>query len=242
MLWNKQLKEFRCLLTSTNTKGCQRRFTVGVHRKIIWPLLFFFIVSCGQANTDKADGKDQPIEAALAKIETSPHILSLLNQCPAKYYASAGMRNTEFNDYQDLCREKPGKCLRKCENRKASYCQSLAYVIQRDIPEPEHYSDALFAHSCALGIPSGCTNRAAGISHDEEIHSFDIPDCLVNSYKITCEDGDAWGCTMYGLELLEQESPKTKAARKALNKSCRIAPEFEACQRAKSLLAELNEE
>ncbi|GJL94200.1 MAG: hypothetical protein DHS20C05_06050 [Hyphococcus sp.] len=197
--------------------------------------LLLLCTACSNAE----DGRS--LETTLAKIEASSSLTERLPLCPAKYYGKAGSRNRQYTSYEEECTDHPGKCLRLCENGFGSYCHSLAYIVQEQFEKPDAYSHALFAASCAIGIPSGCTNRAAGMSPDDKHdYKFDLSDCLIQSYKLSCDDNEAWGCTMHGFELLEANENNLLQARASFNKACAIDPDFEACTAAKSLLGEDN--
>lgn len=129
-------------------------------------------------------------------------------------------------------------CLRKCVSGDAASCYWLAQSVQEKAEKP--VSEALFQRACALGIASGCTNRAAGML----IAARDDPSvlaCTYRSFERTCALGDAWGCTMQALQLarglgVEADS---KEALRVLQGACRNGGDDPACQSGEALRQEI---
>jgi TPR repeat protein len=65
--------------------------------------------------------------------------------------------------------------------------------------------------------------------------------CQFRSFKIACRENDAWGCAMLGQSYQYGEGVTRSAsmARSAFRKSCRLAPDFEACSFARDGIREL---
>lgn len=132
-------------------------------------------------------------------------------------------------------------CLATCTAGASQACYWLAYEIQQARVE-KMASETLYQRACQLGEMSGCTNRAAGLSSDNEDASAQA--CAAQTFSKTCAAGDPWGCTMSALHLSRGLGVKQDKAQalQALEKSCKYGPADEACQYGtelkKSLLAE----
>jgi len=128
------------------------------------------------------------------------------------------------------------ECLRNCRAGNAGDCYASALVLQRvktDSPIPS----ALFLRACALGVASGCTNRAAAMDS-----GAGIP-CAVRTFAAACERDDPWACTMIGMHLVRGIGidKDHERARQALSKSCRYGETDEACRAAKALTKEIGD-
>jgi TPR repeat protein len=106
-----------------------------------------------------------------------------------------------------------------------------------------HFSEALFLRACRLGITSGCTNRAAGMTHLAP-ETAESNACAARTLAQTCRRDDPWGCTMYGYHLMRgagvQKDPDL--AIRMFRRACRINESFAACTKAKLLLKKIEDE
>lgn len=182
----------------------------------------------------------QPIPAVagdagklLQDLEASPPgWLPAPDKCPADVMPA---RETPLDYSIEQCAAAPEGCLRSCRTGNASDCYAAALVL-REIRH-NRVSEALFLRACALGIVSGCTNRAAGMERDEG------PACAIQTYQKACDRDDPWACTMIGFHLARGigVAEDRERARQALSKSCRFGESDQACEYAKRLMEELGD-
>ncbi len=141
----------------------------------------------------------------------------------------------------DSCKITPGICLMKCKAGKGGSCYWLAYAVQQGGGKTQT-SEALFQRACELGVASGCTNHAAGISAAAPNDNA-VQRCAVRTYKKTCALDEPWGCTMYALHLARGIGVKADpdAALRVLNQKtpCKYGNDDPACRNAKALKAQL---
>jgi hypothetical protein len=177
---------------------------------------------------DAADAAKKVLEGMEA---TKPAWLPSLDQCPADLMPA---RETKSGFYQGRCESALQQCLNDCGAGKGGDCYASALVLQKvkaDSPIP----GALFLRACALGVTSGCTNRAASMDSGPGIP------CAVRTFAAACDRDDPWACTMIGMHLargigIDKDHER---ARQALSKSCRHGEADEACRAAKALLTEI---
>jgi len=173
-------------------------------------------------------------------------------QCPVDIWRKAtGIADSILPaltvDYE-RCEADVLACARLCfDGRSGDACFETARVIQDNTPQDQQTkTEAMFAQACATGSAAGCTNRGAGIIQDQLPDKFrgnsdEMKRCTFRTFKLSCGERDAWGCTMFGMALQRGEgSLKDEAAAlAAYNKSCEIDPDFIACQYAKSAMKTL---
>jgi TPR repeat protein len=180
-----------------------------------------------------------PQEGALRALQGRPGWLFVADRCPADVMP-AGEVTWQGDD--NLCETNLPGCLDRCQQRDARACYEGALQVQRLGNEPA--SEALFLRACTLGIPSGCTNRAAGMTKNGNEGDAAVR-CAVRTFQRTCEANDPWGCTMFGWHLMEGlgiERDRARAGR-ILKLACvRYGKEDPACQRALELLQQLAQE
>jgi hypothetical protein len=164
---------------------------------------------------------------------------ALASRCPASL-----MPKQPTSDYLSRNNCKPGEfkaCQSRCTRGESGACYWLSYGLQQGGADPRA-AEVLYQRSCQLGIVSGCTNRAAGMSLDNP-GDEGIQTCAVETFSKACELDDPWACTMHALHLIRGigTRPDKELALKALEKSCKYGPDDEACSAAismkKSLLA-----
>ncbi|MER8546018.1 hypothetical protein NKH41_09785 [Mesorhizobium sp. M1169] len=170
-------------------------------------------------------------------------------QCPADIWRRASgaddaLFSTPGIDYQG-CEKDVLACARRCfDGRRGEACFETARVIQEHSPEDKQWTEEMFAQACATGSIGGCTNRGAGIllgrlGLNKLLAAGSANEsCPYRTFKLSCNEGDAWGCTMYGSALQHGEgvSADEAEAMAAYKKSCEIAVEFDACRYAKALM------
>jgi len=147
--------------------------------------------------------------------------------CPAELAPAR-----EVNDRTNSRDCGPGKlkaCLSRCRAGGAGACYWLGQAIRGE-GRNQQAAEVLYQRSCRLGIASGCTNRAAGLSFEAK-DSEAAQVCAVRTFEKTCALNDPWGCTMYGLHLSQGVGTPVNndLAIQVLKKSCRYGPQDEAC-------------
>jgi hypothetical protein len=171
----------------------------------------------------------------LADMEVSkPAWLPSLDSCPADVMPA---RETKISYHDGRCQDTLEQCLRGCGAGSANDCYASAVVLQtakRDSSIPE----ALFVRACALGVTSGCTNRAARMVSE---HAGDP--CAIRTFTAACDRLDPWACTMIGFHLIRGigVGKDHKRARELLSRSCRYGGFDEACRYGKALLKEISD-
>lgn len=176
-------------------------------------------------------GASDAIEAQLKLLEAArPGWLPSLDTCPADVMPE---REVASGFAPERCAEVLDQCLHSCRSGHASDCYASALVLQKVRNNP--VSEALYLRSCALGIVSGCTNRAAAMDNAGE----DIP-CAVRTYGKACDHDDPWACTMMGLHLVRGIgiAKDHERAKRVLSKACRDGDSSPACRSARHLLKE----
>jgi hypothetical protein len=160
-----------------------------------------------------------------------PNWLPKLNTCPADLMPAAdGPPNFSI----ERCSALTDQCLERCRAGDANDCYATALVLQKVKTGP--LSEALFLRACALGVVSGCTNRAAAMD------SGDGSSCAIRTFQLACDRKDPWACTMTAFHLIRGigVDRDLDRARKALTHSCRFGEDDEACMYAKALLKEID--
>jgi TPR repeat protein len=147
----------------------------------------------------------------------------------------------DFDYFRGKCIGDLAGCADRCKSGDGGDCQVLALDLQ-EIDADEDVFEALYLRACRLGIASGCTNRAAGMTFREP-RSAKSDACAARTYQKTCRRNDAWGCTMYGEHLMYGVGvgKDVELAIRMFRKACGFDEEFEACIKAKRLLKEIEE-
>jgi TPR repeat protein len=198
----------------------------------------------------------QDLGSAVARMEAAMTTDPILATCPADLFQTrATLLDRLFGDdtvFLDVCRQDPVACATACvDDSSAADCLSLALMLEIDATP--HLLPARHAYglACALGDPAGCTNRAAGIRNvplEGDALSLlpfdDKADCLFRSFRLACDHGDSWGCTMLGQAYHYGEgTPRDPGLAKAsYTKACTIAApdlDFPSCTFARDAMATL---
>lgn len=178
-------------------------------------------------------------EQVIEIIKTQPEWLKTEAICPTEILPR---NNVEVSYLDEGCENNPKKCLEDCKNEDGNACYSLALLIQRRIDVEQEEANPLFFRACKFGIISGCTNFAAA-KFNLDADNLETVKCSVNTFEKTCEKNDAWGCTMFGMVLIQgtiRQQDLDKAL-KVLSKSCKYGNEDEACKNAKLLEQQVEE-
>jgi len=221
---------------------------------LFWAIIFSSQLALAQEVTLLPINKTA-LTKVMGAIDKNEKVQKLYEGCPADTFDTANQNyagDVDEDDVPNICRKTPRSCLKNClQKGDATQCFDLALVFQDDELQAQPvYSEKLFALACARGSASGCTNRGAGLaSSDDEKDpwqkvSQDKRDlCAFRSFKISCQKEDAWGCYMHGNTHSSGEGTKldNAKARAAYEKTCKIDPEFTACDYAKSSLKYLDE-
>lgn len=151
--------------------------------------------------------------------------------CPAKL-----MPLTVATASWDAVAARGGRLLhavRGCESGVAQLCYAAAQeLIVED--STSLAAASLFVRACQHGFASGCTNAAAGRVPQD--------DCSFETYEVSCDRGhDPWGCPMLGaaLALGDPKQRDLARARAVLPRACTGGEPDPACERAKLILASL---
>lgn len=204
-------------------------------------ILVLFFIGCTPPKTPlNSQERQTSTQTVLAKLEAEPNWLFPADECPAKVISPI---QHEVNYLDDVCAADAADCLAKCENKDGNACYALALFWQTEKGLEQIYSEALFLRSCRYGIASGCTNRAAE-KYNSETENPEAMRCAADTFEKTCALNDAWGCTMYGLTLIEGNAVEQNVdkARQVLAKSCRATDDADpACEEARKLMAEIEE-
>ena len=163
-----------------------------------------------------------------------------LAKCPADL-----MPATSHPDYdrrvkaQCEAESSQAACLAACKAGKGEHCYWLGNALQAS-EHDDRASEILFQRSCKLGVPSGCTNRAAILLPPAKT-KVDAQSCPARTFARTCAANDPWGCTMYGFILGGDKgnaSSKQKAL-EVLRKSCQFGEKDPACRAANAMRKDL---
>ena len=174
---------------------------------------------------------DESAQSILNVVEEDQEVLNAGQVCPTEL---PGVTDLTYKDFSKSCADNEMACFEECKAGSANHCFNLAYILQARAFE-SHSVDRLYAMACKGGHVSGCTNFAAGLMR----FAPERNECYASSFRMTCERGDGWGCTMYGFVLHTGDGVQKDLdkAMKALEGSCAIDPEHEACSYAKRRMA-----
>lgn len=201
-------------------------------------------VPAARADEPAAGSSSSQTRTIVTAIDAKRTLTSLYGQCPADLFGRRPPRPQALGRAQrfsaDICRADAKACLEACtRDHDGEACFGLARTFQtRDEARESRYAQILYAMACATGKGAGCTNRAAGIRNgDHEGDPFQgrfsaaAERCQFRSFKIACDQRDAWGCTMLGQSYRYGEGTPTdlRQARHYYELSCEISPNFEAC-------------
>ncbi|MFN3302623.1 MAG: hypothetical protein ACK44A_02780 [Roseateles sp.] len=195
-----------------------------------------FILSTA-AMAQSPEPTEAEVAAIAAEVVAHAHWLDHAARCPASV-----MPEQQAPDAgRDTCaRGELKACLARCTAGDGGACYRLAQDIQHKTKSQA--PGVLFQRSCQLGVVSGCTNKAAGLSlekPDDEGNRV----CAAQTYAKACAFDDAWACTMYALHLGHGIGiQKDKAlASQVLEKSCKHGPEDDACSSGMKLKSRLQQ-
>lgn len=190
-----------------------------------WFFLAISLFSC--ASTTTAD----PLSEFESLESKKPRWLFFDHRCPADVFPD---HIVQLNYDAMHCARAMPSCLLQCESGQGNSCYALA--LHAEEKKLMLVAQALFQRACLLGIVSGCTNSASYRAEKQL-------SCAIKTYDMACARNDPWGCTMFGTHLSHGDgvARNPELARRVLEKSCDLMPDFEACNWAKVRLDELNE-
>lgn len=195
----------------------------------------FVVSTAALAQTQKPT--EAEVAAIAAEVLKQTDWLELAARCPAAVMPEQQAPDASRNNCA------PGElkaCMAHCTAGDGRACYWLAQDIQ--YKTKSQAPDVLFQRSCKLGVASGCTNKAAGLSLDKPGDEGNQV-CAAQTYAKACAFDDPWACTMYALHLGHGIGvQKDKAlALKVLEKSCKYGPEDDACSSGMKLKRRLRE-
>lgn len=189
-----------------------------------------------------ADGRPTTIDAASDSLQSAVMAhddwTADLPRCPAELIGDrAAVESGPSRCGEDG--DGDAACLARCASGSAGDCYWLAQSLQAG--GAEQASETLFARACRLGVPSACTNRAAG-RFMREHEAPEALQCVYRSFEKSCRQEDPWGCTMQGMQLSEGKgvARDPALARRALEGGCRLGQDDPACAAAREILERLD--
>ena len=199
-------------------------------------------------------GVSPEIRVVAGSILDSQGFMADVQTCPADLMGTRfGQPQPEgYVSQKAHCTENPTLCLADCQAGDASMCFGLALVmssVSDDLGSAETVKEMLYARSCALGSPGGCTNRAAGMRFYRALDPIsdvkskpDVQICAHRSFRRTCDADHGWGCAMHGQFLKDGigTGVDVDAANRAFDQACEISPNTESgpCKYARQWQAE----
>jgi TPR repeat protein len=215
---------------------------------LLWSVGFALAEEKGAAfNADNA-------RAAMTAMDKDEALQARARACPADVFRKeatlGGLLLGDEAVTREHCAAHPEECYRTCvSKRSGEHCFRLALAFQENesVVAPR-YAQLMFSMACALGKASGCTNRGAHMRNAAEegdpldTLSQDEKDlCQFRSFKIACKNSDNWGCAMLGQAYRNGEGARKSAskARGFYKKSCRLDPDFAACEFSRGALASM---
>jgi TPR repeat protein len=216
------------------------------HRAILVLGVLGFLTLVGNASLSQQDapvaqGLTPRDLAALSRLREQPTWLFPAAECPADVMPAY---QEDSHYFAGKCKGDLATCADRCQANDGGDCYALALALEgmeTETQSDEVVFEALYLRACRLGVVSGCTNRAAGMTVREP-ESADA--CAARTFAQTCERDDAWGCTMYGYHLMTGrgvEKDLDRAAR-MFRRACGYDETFAACTKAKRLLQEIEDE
>ncbi len=169
----------------------------------------------------------------------------LRQQCPADIWRTEARAFYQFAAGEieyDACASDVMACARLCfDGKSPDACFETARVIEDNTRDDDVAAKgqvtSMFAQACATGSASGCTNRGSYLMSEPAI----TRDCVHRTFQLSCGQDDPWGCTMLGVTFQQGEGVAVDAAqaKTAYDRSCALAPDFDACAAARALAEQL---
>ena len=218
-------------------------------RQMLFRILLFTLIlatfACGQLRTLSPLPPEQlkaETIAVLKSLEEKPTWLFGPMACPSEVMPSNAGKSKYMGEG---CKDNPGRCLELCKADDPSACYALALLTEEYADPSNGAPQALYLHSCKLGIASGCTNRAANIG-EVKPNDPDAQKCATDTFQKTCDRNDPWGCSMFGFALYQGIGrPKSNVeAMKVLEKACEISIDKTGpgCKNAQDLMKLISKE
>lgn len=200
----------------------------------------------------------EPAGPDLARVAARVHAMAgakdLLAACPGDVFDTLAFPLSGPGkpwDAEDgtACAADPEGCVARCAFwGDADACTDLGIMLE--LRDGDRLA-ARIAHArgCALGSPSGCTNRGGGIRNVplegdalSQQPQAEIAACLFRTFDAACKARDSWACAMLGQahEWGEGVPADPGKARQAYAMACDLAePGFAACAFAQDALARI---
>jgi TPR repeat protein len=192
-------------------------------------------------------------KAVLDRMDANAEMSATYGACPADSFRRATAQTAAHllaaKPTLAQCAADPESCHAACLGGQGSACFALARAFQENEQvAPPYAAQKLFSMACSYGYGAGCTNRAANLrnnlSENDPLRALAKrarEACQFRTFRIACQESDAWGCAMLGqsYQYGEGVNRSPPRARGAFDKACRLAPDFEACSFAKDGAARL---
>jgi len=168
----------------------------------------------GDPETRPAIPDAEALAEAGARVAEVAGVGDLFAACPADIWrtrqaAPSLLSPTRRVWTETSCQRDFEDCVTACVDRgSGTACRQVARAIEmHGLPDGDLSRRQANALACALGAPSGCTNRGAEIRNawiEQETFSRregqravrDL--CLFRTFETACAADDAWGCAMSG--------------------------------------------
>ncbi len=116
-------------------------------------------------------------------------------------------------------------------------------AVYHEAQQQRELADALFLRACKLGVPSGCTNRAASLL---AMNPQPLPAtlrCASATFEKSCAAHDPWGCTMFATMLVRGKvtTQELLRARTIFEDSCINGETDPACAAAVALRSQIDQ-
>lgn len=170
-------------------------------------VLCLLVMVPGYVAAQTSGSAAQTVEAVLSDTAAEARFM----ECPAQIYETRRpsmlaqlLSDGEVWDY-GMCEGCEDACWAECLERTAGACFGLALQLQEtDQLGADAAAETLFSEACAAGMAEGCTNRAAAIplAEGEAPSRAHTPACAAQTFELTCDAQDPWGCTMLGFRIM----------------------------------------
>jgi hypothetical protein len=233
----------------------------------VFPLILagFAVFAALEFLKDEPATRDSPGPAELARV--ADRILAvrgigdLLATCPADIQGAWKSRAPLFSGRdramsEGTCARNFERCADAClEANTGDACTWVSFILETRDPSLKPAARHGYALACALGDPSGCTNRGANIRNaSQEFDALSLRPrsenaaCLYSTFAAACAADDAWGCAMSGQTYHRGEgvAEDRERAKSLYRRACALSGEGRddetakaPCRFARDLLAEL---
>lgn len=199
----------------------------------------------------------QDPSAAVARMHAAAGLDPMLATCPSDLYRSrmpllARLFGPGPDWPEDACASAPDACVSAClDDGSGDACFRFGLLMETSDDGDLLAGRHAHALACALGDPSGCTNRGGGIRNvpltGDPLSLLPLTEtgaCLFTTFSVTCHGGNSWGCAMLGQAYENGEGTPARPDLAAISykAACTLAApdtEFPACVFARAGLDHL---